>query len=59
MKMKMNELIEKMKRFKVPVLASAVVLVVAVAAVCAFRLNKKIPTTQMPTVSEQIKEVRL
>ena len=59
MKMKMNELIEKMKRFKVPVLASVVVLVVAVAAVCAFSLNKKKPTTQMPTVSEQIKEVRL
>ncbi len=59
MKMKMNELIEKMKRFKAPVLASAVVLVVAVAAVCAFSLNKKKPTVQMPTVSEQIKEVRL
>ncbi len=57
--MKMNELLEKMKRFKVPVLASAAVLVVAVAAVCAFSLNKKKPTVQMPTVSEQIKEVRL
>ena len=55
--MKMNELIEKMKRFKVPVLASVVVLVVAVAAVCAFSLNKKKPTTQMPTVSEQIESL--
>ncbi len=55
--MKMNELIEKMKKFKVPVLASAAVLVVAVAAVCAFSLNKKKPTTQMPTVSKELESL--